>query len=98
LLAVPASFDWMDLGSFSDLHRAVSTDKSGNYSGKGHIELIDVENSYIENSEDKPVAVIGLNNVVVVNTKDGVLVTRKDLGQKVGEVAKTNAKKKEGNN
>ncbi len=93
LLVVPASFDWMDLGSYSDLHKAVGADENGNYVGDGQIELEDVENSYIENLEDKPVAVIGLDNVVVINTKDGILIARKDLGQKVGVVAKRIAKK-----
>ena len=87
LLVVPASFDWMDIGSFGDLHKAVGADKQGNYVG-GKVEIEDVENCYVENHEDKPVAVVGLDNVVVVNTKDGVLVARKDLGQKVGVVAK----------
>ncbi len=96
LLVVPASFDWMDLGSFGDMHRAVGADESGNYTGRStNVELQDVENSYIENLEEKPVAVIGLDNVVVINTKDGLLVTRKDLGQKVGEVAKKIIKKTE---
>lgn len=92
LLVVPASFDWMDLGSYGDLHKAVGLDEAGNYQ-KGYVELDSVENSYIENHEDKPVAVIGLDNVVVINTKDGILVTRKDLGQKVGEIAKKIAKR-----
>lgn len=88
LLVVPASFDWMDLGSYGDLHKAVSSDKAGNYTGEGYVELEDVENSYIENHDDKPMAVIGVDNLVIINTKDGILVTRKDLGQKVGEVSK----------
>lgn len=92
LLVVPASFDWMDLGSFGDLHKAVGLDGAGNYC-KGDVELDGVENSYVENHENKPVAVIGLDNVVVINTKDGILVTRKDLGQKVGEIAKKIAKR-----
>lgn len=95
LLVVPASFDWMDLGSFGDLHKAVGADESGNYIGKGEVELDGVENSYIENHEDKPVAVIGLDNVVVINTGDGILVARKDLSKQVGEVAKKIAAKEE---
>lgn len=94
LLVVPASFDWMDLGSFGDLHKAVGSDEQGNYVGSGDVELDGVENSYIENHEDKPLAVIGLDNVVVINAKDGIVVTRKDLGQKVGEVAKRIAARK----
>lgn len=88
LLVVPASFDWMDLGSYSDLHKAVVSDEQGNHvHGKG-VELAGVENSFIQNHEDKPVAVIGLNNVAVINTPQGLLVTRKDLAQQVGEVSK----------
>lgn len=95
LLVVPASFDWMDLGSYADLHKAVGADAEGNYVGSGDVELADVENSYVENHEEKPVVVIGLDNVVVINTKDGILVARKDLSQKVGEVAKKIAKRGE---
>lgn len=88
LLVVPAAFDWMDLGSFNDLHKAVGGDEQGNaYHGK-QIETEDVENSFIQNYEDKPLAVIGLDNVVVVNTPRGILVARKDQSQKVGKVSK----------
>ncbi len=88
LLVVPASFDWMDLGSFADLHKAAISDEQGNHvRGKG-IELEDVENSFIQNHAETPVAVVGLDNVVVINCKDGILVARKDLAQKIGEVSK----------
>jgi mannose-1-phosphate guanylyltransferase len=87
LLVVPASFDWMDLGSFGDLHKAVESDESGNHT-RGVAELEAVENSYIHNATEKPVAVIGLDNVVIVNTADGLLGARKDLAQKIGDVSK----------
>jgi hypothetical protein len=45
---------------------------------------------YVRNEEaGKPVAVIGLDNVVVVNTPDGILVARKDVSHRTGEVAKS---------
>lgn len=87
LLVVPASFDWMDLGSFADLHKAVGGDKKGNHVS-GNTEIEDAQNSYVHNDENKPVAVIGLDNVAVINTPHGLLITRKDLAQKVGEVSK----------
>jgi len=87
LLVVPASFDWMDLGSFSDLHKAVGGDEQGNHVN-GRVEVEELTNSYVNNQEDKPVAVIGLDNVVVINTPNGILIARKDLAQKVGEVSK----------
>jgi mannose-1-phosphate guanylyltransferase len=87
LLVVPASFDWMDLGSFTDLHKAVGSDEQGNHF-KGRVETESVNNSYIHNEEDKPVAVIGLDNVAVINTPQGLLIVRKDMSQKVGDVSK----------
>ena len=93
LLVVPASFDWMDLGSFSDLHKAVGGNQEGNHVS-GNVEAEMVNNSYIQNQEDKPVAVIGLDNIAVINTPHGLLVTRKDLAQKVGEVSKRIGDKK----
>lgn len=87
LLVVPASFDWMDLGSFGDLHKAVGGDRDGNHT-LGTVEMETVRNSYIHNEEDKPVAVIGLDNVAVINTPRGLLVVHKDLAQRVGDVSK----------
>lgn len=88
LAVVGASFDWMDVGSFKDLHDVVSRDKEGNYSQGENIHAIDLENVYVRNEEQKPIAVIGLDNVVVVNTPDGLLVARKDVSARTGEVAK----------
>lgn len=88
LAVVSASFDWMDVGSFKDLHDAVKRDKDGNYFRGEGIYPIDVENIYVRNEESKPIAVIGLDNVVVVNTPDGILVARKDISHRTGEVAK----------
>jgi len=93
LLVVPAAFDWMDLGSYSDLHKAVVSNEQGNHIFGPGVELEGVENSFVQNFEEKPVAVVGLDNVVVINTKDGILVARKDQAQKIGEVSKRISKK-----
>lgn len=88
LAVVSASFDWMDVGSFKDLHDVVSRDQLGNYVYGDQVFAIDTESAYVRNEESKPVAVIGLDNVVVVNTAAGLLVVRKDISQRAGEVAK----------
>lgn len=89
LSVVSASFDWMDIGSFKDLHDVVSRDEFGNYCSGDNIHSIEVENAYIRNEEgSKPIAVIGLDNVIVINTPDGILVSRKDVSHRTGEVAK----------
>jgi mannose-1-phosphate guanylyltransferase len=95
LLVVPASFDWMDLGSFGDLAKAVNGDEAGNHVHGSRVETEEVENSFIHNDEDKPIVVIGLDNIVIVNTPKGLLVARKDLSQKVGDVSKRTLSKAE---
>jgi len=88
LVVVTADFDWMDVGSFKELHDVVTKDVDGNYFCGNNVYPIEVNNVYIRNEEDKPVAVIGLNDVIVINTPDGVLVSRIDVSHRTGEIAK----------
>jgi len=93
-LVIPGAFDWLDIGSFHDLHGVSDQDDSGNYIHGDNVELEQVSNSYVRNEQDLPVAVIGLDNIAVVATKDGFLVTNKTSAQKVGEVSKRLGKKR----
>lgn len=88
LMVIPATFDWRDIGSFGDLYEVGSNDEKGNVIAGEGVHTIEAENSFIRNDGDKPVAVIGLDNVVVVNTEHGILVSRKDISQKVKEIVK----------
>ena len=91
LAVVSASFDWMDIGSFKDLHEANESNELGNHFRGDMIFDDELQNAYIRNDEDKPVVVIGLDNIVVINSPNGILVARKDLSQKVKDsVAKIN--------
>jgi mannose-1-phosphate guanylyltransferase len=83
LAVVPATFDWMDIGSFKDLHDANDSNEEGNFFKGGAIYDDELQNVYIQNEEEKPVVVIGLDNIVVINTPNGILVARKDLSQRV---------------
>lgn len=87
LLVIPGTFDWVDVGSFGDLHGISEQDEAGNVV-KGRQALEAVTNSYIHNETNIPVAVIGLDNIVVVATEAGVLVVNKNFSQKVGDVSK----------
>jgi mannose-1-phosphate guanylyltransferase len=84
---VACTFDWIDVGNFNDLHSVSSLDDSGNYL-KGNSHIMDVHDGYVRNELDVPVAVIGLDNIVVVATKDGILVANKSQARKVGDIAK----------
>lgn len=83
-VVVPLDAGWSDVGSWSALWEVNAKDASGN-ALKGDTFLYNTHNCYI-NSEDQLVAAIGVDNLVIVNTKDAVLVAHKDQVQDVKRV------------
>jgi len=69
---VPADIGWSDLGSWDAMWEAAARDGSGN-ALIGNAMVQDVAGSYVR-ADDMLVAVLGLKDVVVVGTKDAVLV------------------------
>jgi mannose-1-phosphate guanylyltransferase len=86
VVVIKAEFDWNDVGSWEfirDVHRA---DAQGNVAVGDHV-LIDATNNTVV-SPDRTVAVLGLDDVVVVDGGDTVLVCRRDRVQEVKKVVK----------
>ena len=81
---VPLDAGWSDVGSWSSLWETADKDLQGNAS-VGDVMLHDTTNSYV-NAEGKLVSVIGLDNVVVVETKDAVMVAHKDKVQDIKHI------------
>jgi mannose-1-phosphate guanylyltransferase/mannose-6-phosphate isomerase len=73
---VKARFDWSDVGTWGSLWDASPHDENGNLSS-GQVELLDTRNSIIH-SENVLTTLVGLDDVVVVSTRDAVLVTKRD--------------------
>jgi len=85
---VPARFRWDDLGTWESLRRAQAPDGEGNVTS-GEPVLIGTRNSIVVNGpgpERMAVAVVGLENVVVAVTEDGVLVLPADRSEDVSRV------------
>lgn len=78
---IPLSAGWNDVGSWSALWDVAGKDEFGN-AIKGDVLAIDSSNSYIHSS-NKLVAVIGVQDLVVVETDDAVMVAAKDRVQDV---------------
>jgi mannose-1-phosphate guanylyltransferase len=83
-VVVPMDCGWSDVGSWSALWEIQDKDEDGN-AFRGDVISIDSSNSYV-NAQEKLVAVIGLDDVVVVETKDAILVSKKSAVQKVKNV------------
>lgn len=81
---VPLDAGWSDVGSWSALWESSNKDQNGNVS-VGDTILENTKNSYV-NSEQRLVSVIGLEDVIVVETKDAVLVAHKDDAQNIKKV------------
>ena len=78
---VPLDAGWNDVGSWEALHDVSAQDAAGN-SISGDVLLHDCKDSYIS-SESRLVAAVGLDDIVVVETRDATLVARKSRSQDV---------------
>ena len=81
---VPLDAGWSDIGSWSSLADLSVQDDNGN-TAIGDVKILASENSYVR-SEDKLVAAIGVSDLVIVSTKDAVLVASKDDAQDVKRI------------
>jgi len=80
---LPADFGWVDLGSWRAVAEIMKKDKNGNIF-KGKCIDIGTKDSFVW-SDKGLVATLGLNNIIIVDTKDSLLVCSKD---KAGDVKK----------
>jgi mannose-1-phosphate guanylyltransferase/mannose-6-phosphate isomerase len=72
---------WSDVGSWSALQEVRASDQDGN-TIDGDVITIDCKGNFIQ-AESRLVAAVGLEDAVIVETKDSVLVTSKDRSQDV---------------
>ena len=84
VVVVPMDADWSDLGSWSSLWEITNKDKNNN-AHIGDVISINSQNNLVH-SPEKLVATIGLDNIVIVETKDALLVANKDQVQDVKTV------------
>ncbi|HEN3568490.1 TPA: mannose-1-phosphate guanylyltransferase/mannose-6-phosphate isomerase [Yersinia enterocolitica] len=83
-VVVPLDAGWSDVGSWSALWDVSNKDKLGN-AVTGDTFLHDTQNCYI-NTDEKLVAAVGVDNLVIVSTKDAVLVVDKSKVQDVKKI------------
>ena len=72
---------WSDIGSFKSLHEHLQKDENGNLLD-GDIKTIETNNSYIS-SDSKLVTTLGINNLVIIDTKDVLFIADKEKSQDV---------------
>ena len=84
VVVVPLDAGWSDIGSWTALADVTAKDEQGNVF-KGDVLGLGTRNSYVH-SDSRLVAIVGVENLVVVETKDAVLVAHKDHVQDVKKI------------
>ncbi len=81
---VPASFSWHDVGDFAAIAELQSQGRSGNLAVLGNAKVLaDSSSGILVSESNRLIALIGLEDVIVVDTPDALLITTKAHAQKV---------------
>jgi mannose-1-phosphate guanylyltransferase len=78
------TFSWSDVGSWEEVYQLTAKDDEGNAS-IGNCYIQSTSESYVF-SPKKFTAVVGLENVIIINTDDALLVCNRDNAQDVKQV------------
>ena len=81
---VAANYAWSDLGSWNSLWELSSKDAEGN-AVRGKVTLAGTRNSYVA-SDDIHTAVVGLEDIAVITTKDAVLVAHRGVANELKDL------------
>ena len=82
---VQGNFDWNDIGSWQAIANLGLADAFGNRSDAESL-IIDSNNCYLR-SEDRFIAAVGVDNLLVIDTADALLVAHRDRAQDVKQIA-----------
>lgn len=88
IFCVKATFDWADIGSWSSIEEIYDKDADGNII-LSNASIIDVKDSIIVGDKGHKIGVIGLKDMIIVQTKSGTLVCDKNRAQEVKDLVKT---------
>jgi mannose-1-phosphate guanylyltransferase len=88
IYCIPAGFGWNDLGSWAALyeHRSANIEPSANIISSKHSFALEASGNFVHSG--KFVAVVGVKDLVVVETDDALLITTRKRSQDVGHVVK----------
>jgi mannose-1-phosphate guanylyltransferase len=82
---VPGSFGWFDIGSWTTAYELADKDAAGN-AVLGEVSVIDAERCYVRTRSGRLVALIGVQDLVVVDTEDALLIMPRERAQDVRRV------------
>lgn len=85
VLVVEASFDWDDVGSWTAIAHYFKNDQEGN-AANCSITAVDSTNNIVFDQEDATVALLGVHNLIVVRTRDALLICHRHQAEKIKDL------------
>ena len=82
---VPGSFGWYDIGSWTTAWELAAKDSNGN-AVLADASLVESNNCYVRAKPGKLVALIGVDDLVIVDTEDALLIMPRERAQDVRRV------------
>ena len=77
ILIIPAELDWSDIGTWQTLYEQLANTEKQNLT-QGEVRVMDSEDNIIINdSNEKPIVVLGAKNLSIINTSNAILVADK---------------------
>lgn len=81
---IPAGFGWHDVGDFAAIAELQSQGRSGNLAVLGNAKVLaDSSSGILVSDTDRLIALVGVEDIIVVDTPDALLVTTKEHAQRV---------------
>ncbi|MGC8867758.1 MAG: mannose-1-phosphate guanylyltransferase/mannose-6-phosphate isomerase, partial [Elusimicrobiales bacterium] len=87
IYVVASDIGWSDVGGWESFSEILAPDERGNIK-VGDVVDINSHNSIVYSGNKKLIALIDIKDLIVVNTDDAVLITKKGSGEKVREIVK----------
>jgi mannose-1-phosphate guanylyltransferase len=85
IATLEADIDWSDIGSWGALTDVLAPDENGNLLN-GKVIAIDAKNLTVYGQKDKLIALVDVDNLIVVDTGDALLILPREGSQRVREV------------
>jgi len=82
---IKADLNWSDIGNWEAIWQELDKNEKGNII-RGNTKTKDCKNCLIYGETKRKIAVIGLENIVIIDTKDGLLISTKEDSKKVKEI------------
>lgn len=88
MAVIPGNFDWDDVGDFASLAKLNSDGHASDLAilGKNARVLADASSGIVVSQTDRVISLIGVSNIIVVDTPDALLVTTTENAQRVKSV------------